>query len=478
MNDDQRAAILSNAKYLRQVRPIDPEEIHEYVEGGVHPAVVSQVLREEAFDLGLLEREDGTFEPVDDTPVDVAFDGVTALPERHARRLESLLVERFGPGWPEGESGERLRSRIRDVKERYLAGNQVEYDDLTAIGYALYHLPAYYATAQYVLAALASDDRLPGVLRVVDVGAGVGGPALGLIDLLPDDVLVDYHAIEPSAAADVFDAMLDEEGPNVHRTVHREPAESVDVDALAGDHGVDLLLFSNVLSELDEPATVARNYLSALSEDGTMVALAPADRETAIGLRTVERSLADDGPATVYAPTLRLWPGVGPESECWSFDVQSDLAVPGFQRRLDEAADDATDPDHEPGEFVNVDVQYAYSILTMDGERSVDVQGSRDRYARMANAEAFVTERVDLLAVKLSHDLSDGGNPLYLIGDGSERTDHFAVQTEASVLNETLTTAAYGTVLHFENALVLWNDDENAYNVVVNGETVVDRYAG
>jgi hypothetical protein len=93
----------------------------------------------------------------------------------------------------------------------------------------------------------------------------------------------------------------------------------------------------------------------------------------------------------------------------------------------------------------------------------------------MADAESFVTERVDLSCVKLSHNLSGAGNPLYLVGDGSERVDHFAVLARESGLNRALATADYGAPLRFENALVLWNDDEGAYNVVVDGETVVDR---
>ena len=90
MNDEQRAAIRDNAKYLRQVRPIDPEEIHEYVAGQPHPAAVRQVLREEATDLGLLEREDGRFEPVEEGPTDPTFRGVEALPGGITRRIEEI----------------------------------------------------------------------------------------------------------------------------------------------------------------------------------------------------------------------------------------------------------------------------------------------------------------------------------------------------------------------------------------------------
>ena len=475
MNERQRAAVRSNALYLRQVRPIDPDEIHEYVEGAPHPAAVRQVLREQALDLGLLEREDGTFVPASDEPISVDFDGVTGLPDRHLRPLETLLVEEFGPVWHEGQSGDSLRDRIREMKAGYLSGETVDYDRLTALGYAIYHLPAYYATTQYVLAELAADARLPGAIRVVDVGAGVGGPALGLIDLLPADVLVEYHAIEPSAAADVFELLLDDVRPNVHVTVHRQTAESFDLASITGEDDIDLCLFANVLSELDHPAQVARRYYDALDDDGTFVAIEPADRNTAIGLRDVERSLADDGPATVYGPTLRLWPGRRPESECWSFDVKPDVTVPAVQSKLETAA---SDPDHTAGEFENTDVQYAYSILTSDGNRRLSLTASRDRYVPMSEAEDVVTERIDLLAVKLSHDLATDGNPLYLVGDGSEETDHYAVRAEPSVLNDALQTANYGAVLHFENALLLWNDDEGAYNIVVHAETVVDRVAG
>ena len=94
----------------------------------------------------------------------------------------------------------------------------------------------------------------------------------------------------------------------------------------------------------------------------------------------------------------------------------------------------------------------------------------------MADAESYVTDRVNLLAVKLSHDLSgEDANPLYLLGDGSQHVDHFAVLTEQTLLNDDLREAGYGDLLSIQNALVLWNDDEEAYNVVVDGETTVDR---
>jgi SAM-dependent methyltransferase len=474
MRESQRQQVLDNARYLQNVRPIDPEEIHEYVEDQPHPAVVRQVLREEAVALGLSEREDGKFVPAPDGPAAVTFDGVDAFPEHYGRVLEDLLVGEYGPGWPDGESGDRLRDRIRSFKQRYFGGETVEYDRETALGYAIYHLPAYYATAQYVFADLAAADRLPASPRILDVGAGVGGPALGIHDLFPPESLVDYHAVEPSAAADVFERLCEETDRNFHATVHRETAEAFEPDG-----PFDLILFGNVLSELDDPATVVKRYADALAKDGSVVALAPADRETAIQLRRVERTVEREAGLTVYAPTVRLWPGETPGSDSWSFDTRPDLDVPAFQRRLDEGErqdpDETTDRQPGDGEFVNVDVQYAYGIWRQDGATAVAYRPNPDRTAKMRDADGHVTERVTLAAVKLSNDLADDGNPLFLVGDGSQQTDHFAVLTEESALTRDLLRADYGDPLRFENALVLWNDDEGAYNVVVNAQTVVDR---
>ena len=466
MNPDQRDAILDSVRYLRNVRPIDPDEIREYVPDQPHPGVVTQTIRESAVELGLSERADGTFVPAPEGPLDASVDRVETFPERYTRIVEDQLVGEFGAGWPTGESGATLRSRVRSVKESYLQGDGVTYDRLTALAYAIYHLPDYYAVGQYALNPLLSDDRLPAQLRVLDIGAGVGGPALGMLDLVCDaGGIVDYHAVEPSAAADVLSELLDETARNAHTTVHRERAEDFEPDGT-----FDLIVFSNVLDELESPATVLEHYGDALEPDGSILALSPADKRTATGLRTIERAVEDT--YTIYAPTVRLWPGETPAGECWSFDRQPDLAVPPFQQRLDDACDDT---DHDDGEFRNTDVQYAYSILRRDDATAIEYRPDESRVTTMADADSYVTDRVDVVGIKLSPDLRSGpdANPLFLVGDGSEAIDHFAVLTRESTLNRGLVESQYGDLLSFENALALWNDDEGAYNLVVDAETVV-----
>ncbi len=475
MNDDQREQVLANAQYLQHVRPVDPAEICEYVDGRPPPATVREVLRDEALALGFVEREDGAFEPASTAPIDGDHGPFEAFPQHYASILLSLLSEAFGPDWSDGRSGDELRARVRDVKERYHRQKRVSYDYQTALAYAIYHLPQTYAATRYVLGDLAVDGEIPGQLRVLDVGAGVGGPALALADLAAADALVDYHAVEPSDAADVLDAVLDATGPNVHPTIHRTRVESFEPDP-----DYDLILCSNVFSELAAPVDVATRLLGGLAPHGTLVAIAPADRVTATGLRKIERDLERDAGPTVYAPTVRLWPGHRPESDSWSFDVKPDLVVPAFQRQLDEGvrADPPSDDAPGSGEFCNVDVQFSFSLLRVDGRTRIAFTPDSTNMAKMATMDRHVTDRVDCVAIKLSHNLADGpaANPLYLIGDGSQRIDHFAVCTNETSLNEALRQADYGELLRLENVLVLWNDDEGAYNLVVDDTTIVDRH--
>jgi len=314
-----REAVRNNANYLRNVRPIDPEEIAEYIEGSPHPAVVRETLREEAFDLRLREREDGAFEPVSEEPVPAPGWAPTAPPENYSFALEDLLVREFGANWHREESGDKLREAVRRLKDDYLYGNDVAYDRVAALGYAIYHLPAYYATIGYVLDDLTENGLLDRTLRVLDVGAGVGGPALGLHDYLPDDAVVDYHAVEPSAAADVLDRMLDETGRNFRPTIHEETAESffgIDGGAKAVTTTPTSSIWScsgTSSSELDDPVAVVEAALGRLADDGSVVAFAPRRPQHRHGTpRGGARGRDPETGVETYSPTLRLWPDATP----------------------------------------------------------------------------------------------------------------------------------------------------------------------
>ncbi len=458
--------ILNTARYIRNIRPVDPDEIANYIEDHPHPAVVRQTIRDHGYELDLRERPDGQFVPLSTEPIDPAFSGVSEFPSTYAALFEEYLVDHYGPEWSAGASGDRLRTLIDDLKAAYFGDEEVAYDPDTAAAYALYHLPDYYASIQYVLDDLARDNHLARKLRVLDVGAGPGGPALGIHDYLPPETLVAYEAIEPSAAAAIFTHIMEATRPSFTTTITQQSAAS-----FSPENEYDIILFANVLSELDDPVGVIDRYLDVLAADGTVIALAPAEERTATRLRDVERAvITHRSDATVYAPTIRLWPATEPTDYAWSFRREPDIEPPAFQTQLDAAG---------PGDgtYINTDIQFAYLLLRLDGHHAIDYTPDENRVAKMAEMEHHVTDRIDIAALKLSPNLTTDGNPLFKVSDGSEDVAHYAVLTNPTSLNATLTEAPYGALLHFENVLVLWNEDEEAYNLVVDDETIIDRLA-
>lgn len=459
MESERRTRVEESARYLRGVRPIDPEEIATFVEGGAHPGVVREDLRELAPALGLIERDDGTFIPVPEEPVTVEWEPMRAVPERITRQILDLLVDRWGAGWPEGKSGDRLRSVIDELKAKYESGQGVTYNYDVALGYTVYHLPIHMAAATAVLHELGRDQLLDNQIRVLDVGAGVGSVGLALDEYLPSDALLEYTAIEPSEAIDVLTSLFDPTGRNVHQTLHRDRAETASVEG-----PFDLIIFSSVLSELTEPVATVDRYLEMLADDGSIALLTTGDRETSTALRSVERTLVDEREvATPYAPTVRFWPDHRPTDRGWSWTRDPDLTVPPFQ----DALDDGTNT------YINTSVRYSFSLLRTDGRQRHDITLSRTEYVPMAESDSHVTNRVDMGCVILSPDLGSE-NPLYKISDGSESVDHYAVQVHNSELTRRLHESPYGTPLSLENVLLLWNEDESGYNVVVDDESVVE----
>lgn len=461
-------SILNTAKYLRNIRPVDPDEMQEYVDGNPHPGVIRQTLRDHAVDLALREREDGLFVPVEDGPIEAIADRPTELPPKYVYRLEELLITEYGVDWAQGESGDQLRRTIRALKDAYYRQEAVEYNYTAALAYAIYHLPDYYAVTYDLLRELVDNRLLDRTLRILDVGAGVGGPAIGLSEILPDDVVIDYTAVEPSEATTVLEEMLAETHRNFHSTVQHQTAEELTLES-----EYDLVLFSNVLSELDDPHTTVKRYLDALATDGTMVLTAPADKNTSQTLRSVEQSVAN-GEITVFSPTVRLWPDESPSDDCWSFKELPEIAAPSVQEALEQHAHDE---EHSPGEFLNTTVKYSYALLRKDGKTRLPTGPDPSEWIKFRNSERHVGNRVNCLAVKLSNNLSEGGNPLFRIGDGSQQADHFAVVPKQTQLNRDLIEASYASLLMIESGLVLWNDDEKAYNIIIDGESVVDRMA-
>ncbi len=462
---DIEGDVLEAVKYLREVRPIDPGELVTYVPGASSAEEISTTVRAHAPELALIERKDGTFVPVEDAPLPWREPTIETFPSELEAVIDAVLRDAFGSSWATGTTGTQLRERIASLKAAYLAETTDTYDRQAGYAHLLYHFPRTYVAVRHCLAELMEREVLTNHLRVRDVGAGTGAALAALVDMVPRETLIEYEGIEPSPLRELLSKVGTRyAGPNVHLTIRDEPIEAIE------DGGsFDLVMLANVLSELEDPQSVAQETFATVEESGSWIAIAPADPRTSIQLHDVARTLVP--PGTVYSPTLWLWSDHQPSDDLWSFTEQP-IPPPSVQRQL---ADEADAADRE--QYLTTDSRYSYAILRRDDTRRYEVRARSDTYRPLASIPETIGERLNVCVTKLSHDLGTGANALYRLGDGSQTVACFGALAQESSLNRPIATAPYGAVLSIERALVLWNDDEDAINLVIDDETIVDRIA-
>ena len=465
MSDPSEQVILDTARYLRHIRPIDPAEVTTYVPS-VDEDRIAEILRKHASRLTLIETPDGRFMPPPTGTLSPRRTTISNMPSDVVEAIESVLRSTYGEQWWQGDTGDRLRGAIRSFKAAYFAQESVTYTRDEAFGYLVYHFPATFASVSYVLGLLSQSPVLPKSLRVLDIGSGVGGQALALDRFLPDEVFVDYHGIEASeTAADIGTTLMEHVGSNFHYSI-----DTTTVEGATLDEKFDLIICANVLNELATPITTLQRLLKQLSSDGTCMIISPADEHASRQLRSIETFIERDEPTVrVFAPTLRLWEEYYPTDDCWSFITHDDFAVPTFQSRLDAAA-------HTGGEFCNNDVQYSFSLLRKDDKRHIAYMPTRQDVQPLHESKQSIGNRLNTCVVKLSGalDTDSGNSAVYVIGDGSQSTEHFATVVQESHHNRYVQEAQYGDILLIRNGLFLWNEDNEAINVVIDNQTSVD----
>ncbi|HEY1557011.1 MAG TPA: small ribosomal subunit Rsm22 family protein [Kofleriaceae bacterium] len=156
------------------------------------------------------------------------------------------------------------------------------------------------------LAELAGRGALPARerLRVVDVGAGCGAMSLGLVASLPPCEL-DLLAIDRDTdALRIATAAL--------RDLAARRGFALDVTARVADVAstalppADLVVLGSVLNELPPAARVplVERALAALADDGALIAIEPALRDTSRALHELRDAMLARG-AHVFAPCTR-----------------------------------------------------------------------------------------------------------------------------------------------------------------------------
>ena len=161
---------------------------------------------------------------------------------------------------------------------------------------------------------LATRGALPSrrPLRVIDLGAGCGAMTLGLIAAIADDVRggagpgVEIVAIDRDARALEIATIAvhdyaQRRGVSIAFTARSADATSANLGAC------DLVVMGTLLNEVDAAARIAivERALAAIADDGAVIILEPALRETSRALHEVRDALLTRQAAHVFAPCTR-----------------------------------------------------------------------------------------------------------------------------------------------------------------------------
>lgn len=154
------------------------------------------------------------------------------------------------------------------------------------------------------LAELANRDALPVArpVRIVDLGAGCGAMTLGALTVL-DDIEVTAIDRDPDALAIARTAIADFAA---RRGARARIATTVDDVTRAAIPPCDLVVMGTVLNELDEDRACALvdRALAAIGDDGAVIVVEPALRDTSRALHRVRDTILARG-GHVFAPCTR-----------------------------------------------------------------------------------------------------------------------------------------------------------------------------
>jgi len=160
------------------------------------------------------------------------------------------------------------------------------------------------------LAELAGRGALPArrPIRVVDLGAGCGAMSLGLVAALASEpgVSLEILAIDRDAAALAIAAAAIRELAARSGVAAAVTTRAADVQK-APLGAADLVVMGSLLNELGEgaPLAVVERALGAIADDGAVIAVEPALRDTARALHEVRDAILARGTGHVFAPCTR-----------------------------------------------------------------------------------------------------------------------------------------------------------------------------
>ncbi len=408
------------------------------------------------------------------------------IPQGLERAVGEYIARKTGKPCDDPVILERLRRAVVAQKADYWkspAKRRLAYTKAySVLGYLAYHFPVYFMQTEYLLRDLAGAGLLKPEISVLDVGTGPGVVPFAIADFYSrlDNASAKISSIEQSEEnIEAFRFLRQTLYPVKGRTTLNTPEQAdirtIDNKKIPGP--VDLLIFSNVINELETAsiegqADLVMRFAGHVKQDGTILIAEPAEEVTAIRLRVLTQALQDRG-LRIHSPCSFLWGTRCDPSRCWSFEKQPEI----YPTRLMETLASGEDPYR----YLNTDIKYAYVILRKDSAvRSTVHIPTQQKIARLSKLHLHLDRHINVAGAKMSQDLGNRKTHVFRICDGTAAKPVYAVLPayNMSSSNELLIREPYAGILELRQVLVRYNKKHDAYNLLAGKNSRVLELGG
>jgi SAM-dependent methyltransferase len=489
--------IVSAIKYVSRMKPeFTLSEIQDYIKSETTTEEVFNVIRPLLFDLGLTATPaGGDYKVTRIPPAKVLvmskeelakheiFFKSPAVPRKLERIVEQYVEKKTDKKLDDPVMLEKIRKAIAAQKAQYWKEGDkrnITYETgYSILGYLTYQFPVYFAQFEHTLKNLADDGLLKTRMKVLDVGTGPGTVPLAIIDFYNrlDQAEVKIYSLEKfDENIEAYGALVPEYAANRSNVDVEKPIKA-DLLKLPMDKipdQIDLLVFSNVLNELngvniDHRTNIVMELAKKLSPDGNIVIIEPAEKIHSMEMRKTVLALQRKG-LNIYSPCSFIWCARCNPISCWSFEQKEDIAPTRLMELVAKC--------DEPYRYMNTDIKYSYAILRKDNlSREKYVVPPKAHFARFSDLNAHVNKRINVVASKMSNDLGDKKNRVFKVCDGTSIKPVYAIipSYHEDDNNSLLITADYGEVLELEGVVARLNKDFDSYNLLITRNSKITK---
>ena len=397
--------------------------------------------------------------------------------------IEEYITKKAGGSWDDPATLGKLRRAIVAQKDDYWRPAQkkaIRYaKGYSVLAYLAYHFPVYFVQAKHLLAMLARDGLLKPSMNILDIGTGPGVFPLAVADFYakacPGKAAV--YSIERSEEHREAFLFLRERCTTKGAAASIKPPIAMDIlnpDPEKVPGKIDLMVFSNVLNELpggnpESASRIVAYFAERLAPDGSILVTEPADEENATRMRLISASLARQG-LSLFSPCSFLWGTKCNAPRCWSFESAPPIRLTRLMEALAQ--------DTEGFRYANTDIKYSYAVLRKDGRTKQECRlPPGAKYLRLSKLPLHVGKRISVAAAKMSGELGNSSSHVIKLCDGTAKVPVYAVLPSYHLTpeNRLITEAQYGTILGLRGVLVRYNKEHDAFNLLVNRNTTVER---